>query len=299
MVVSKLSTEVPADEVQIQRPSGKRLYSMSGGYIRRNLTIRDVIELKGQRVLTQVLVNSEEEAEAAEAAGIDMINIRWQHDAPERSKSIRAAAGGTLTTFCMPLTKYVTEAEALRAAFDAMEAGADGIYCCWTMRFIEAVAEAGIPVQGHAGLVPRKSTWVGGLRAIGKTVDEAIGIYRYMRDLENAGAWAVESELIPQQVMAELTKRTSLVTISLGSGSGGDVQYLFGPDILGDGPPPFPRHVKLYRRFYELRQQMQTERISAFREFAADVHSGAFPSDDLVVNVDDELLENFIAEIDK
>ena len=299
MVVSKPPSETPAAEKQGQRPSGKRLYSMSGGYIRRNLTIRDAINLKGQRILTQVLVNTEEEAEAAEAAGIDMINIRWQHDAPERSKSIRAAAGRTLTTFCMPLTKYVTEAEALRAAFDAMEAGADGIYCCWTMRFIEAVAEAGIPVQGHAGLVPRKSTWVGGLRAVGKTVDEAVGIYRYMRDLENAGAWAVESELIPQQVMAELTKRTSLVTISLGSGSGGDVQYLFGPDILGDGTPPFPRHVKLYRKFHELRQKMQAERIAAFREFAADVHSGAFPSEDLVVNVDDELLEHFIAEIDK
>lgn len=297
--MAKPSSESAADANQVERPSGKRLYSMSGGYIRRNLTIRDAINLKGKRVLTQVLVNSEEEAEAAEIAGIDMINVRWQPDAPERSRSIRRAAGQTLTTFCMPLTKYVTEAEALRGAFNAIEAGADGIYCCWTMRYIEAVAEAGIPVQGHAGLVPRKSTWVGGLRAIGKTVDEAVSIYRYMRALEDAGAWAVESELIPQQVMSELTKRTSLVTISLGSGSGGDVLYLFGPDILGDGEPPFPRHVKLYRKFYELKQQMQNERINAFREFAEDVHSGEFPTEDLVVNVDDELIAQFVAEIDK
>ncbi len=279
--------------------SGKRLYSMTGGYVSRNYSIRDVINLKGKRVLTQILAASEEEAEAANAAGIDLINVRWDPDNPGRSSAIRRAAGQMLTTFCMPLTRYVTEAEALRGAFDAMEAGADGIYCCWSLRLIEAVAEAGIPVQGHAGLVPRKSTWVGGLRAVGKTPEEAVGIYRYMKSLESAGAWSVESELIPAQVMTELTKRTSLVTISLGSGSGADVLYLFGQDILGDGTPPFPRHAKLYRTFYKIRQDMQHERIAAFKEFAADIHSGAFPSDDLVVHVDDEVIDAFLGEIDK
>ncbi len=277
----------------------KRLYSMSGGFVSRNHTVRDIVDLKGKRVLTQVLAASEEEAEAAEAAGIDMLNIRWNPDAPERSRSLRRAAGQMFTTFCMPLTRYVTEAEALRGAFDAVEAGADGIYCCWSMQLIEAVAGAGIPVQGHAGLVPRKSTWVGGLRSVGKTVDEAMGIYRYMKSLESAGGWAVESELIPHRVMAELTKRTSLVTISLGSGSGGDVQYLFGQDILGDGTPPFPRHAKLYRKFYEIRRQMQEERVSAFKEFAADVHSGAFPTDDVVVDIDDAVIDAFIDEMDR
>ncbi|MCP5085266.1 MAG: hypothetical protein GY952_00440 [Rhodobacteraceae bacterium] len=152
--------------------------------------------------MTQILANSEEEAEAAESAGIDMINVRWMPDIPNQSRVIRSAAGRTLTTFCVPLTKYVSEAEALRGAFDAMEAGADGIYCCWNIRFIAAVAEAGIPVQGHAGLVPRKSTWTGGLRAVGKTLAEAIGIHRYMKSLEDAGAWAVESEVIPHRIMA-------------------------------------------------------------------------------------------------
>lgn len=290
------SRNVSADRVE-QQARSKRLYSMTGGYISRNHTIRDVIDLKGKRPLSQILASCEEEAGAAQAAGIDMINVRWDPDQPQRSRAIRQAAGQTLTTFCMPLTRYVTEAEALRGAFDAIEAGADAIYCCWSLRFIAAVAEAGIPVQGHAGLVPRRSTWIGGLKAVGKTLEEALGIYRYMKSLEDAGAWAVESEVIPHRVMAELSRRTSLVTVSLGSGGGGDVQYLFAQDLLGDGAPPFPRHAKLYRKFYEIRQEMQRERVAAFQEFAADVRSGAFPGEELVVEVEDAVLDGFLEAI--
>jgi 3-methyl-2-oxobutanoate hydroxymethyltransferase len=298
-VTADKSTKASKANPDTENPKSKQFYSMNGAFVSRFHTIRDVINLKGKRPLTQILANSEEEAEAAEAAGIDMINVRWMPDAPNQSMAIRNAAGRTLTTFCMPLTKYVSEAEALRGAFDAMEAGADGIYCCWNIRFIAAVAEAGIPVQGHAGLVPRKSTWTGGLRAVGKTLDEALGIYRYMKALEDVGAWAVESEVIPHRIMAELTKRTSLVTISLGSGSGGDVQYLFAQDILGDGEPPFPRHAKLYRKFYEIRRQMQRERVAAFKEFAEEAKSGQFPGDNLVVNVNDSLVQAFVGSVDE
>lgn len=81
--------------------------------------------------------------------------------------------------------------------------------CQWSPRFISAAAEAGVPVQGHAGLAPRTSTWTGGLRAVGKTIEEAIWIYRDIKRLEQAGAWAVEVEVIPAALLAELTKRTT------------------------------------------------------------------------------------------
>ena len=46
--------------------------------------------------------------------------------------------------------------------------------------------------------------------------------------------------------MRELSKRTSQITMSIGSGNGGDVQLLFAEDILGDSAGPFPRHSKQY-----------------------------------------------------
>lgn len=274
----------------------KRVVSMAGKFSLRNYTVRDIRDQKGKQQLTQILATRPEEAAAAEVARIDLINIRWNDRDPLESFAIRQAAPNTFCTFCMPLTLCTSEEEALRIGFQAMEGGGDGIYCAWSLKFIEALANAGVPVQGHAGLVPRRSTWTGGLRAVGKTIAEAENIYRSIKDLEQAGAWSVECEVIPQQMMTELTKRTSLVTVSLGSGSGGDVQFLFAQDILGDGPGPFPRHAKIYREFHKIRQDMQAERIAAFKEFADDVKSGTYPEKKYIVEIDESVIDEFVAK---
>jgi len=75
--------------------------------------------------------------------------------------------------------------------------GRDAIMWQGGAGFVEAAAEAGIPIQGHAGLVPRKSTWTGGLRAVGKTLDEAMQVYRDIKALENAGADLVQETANP------------------------------------------------------------------------------------------------------
>ena len=132
-------------------------------------------------------------------------------------------------------------------------------------------------------MVPRKSTWTGGLRAVGKTVSEAIWVYEEIKALESAGAYAVEVELIPDELLRAISERTSLLTSSIGAGSGGDIQFLFAEDILGNSPPPYPRHSKQYRNLYKMKQKMQKEREEGFREFIDDVQQGrlataAFPN---------------------
>ena len=167
----------------------------------------------------------------------------------------------------------------------------------WSPRFIEAAAEAGIPVQGHAGLVPRRSTWTGGLRAVGKTLDEAIWVYDEIKKLENAGAYAVEVEVIPEELLAEISKRTKLLTSSIGAGSGGDIQFLFAEDILGNNAPPYPRHSKQYRNIYKMMQDIQDERVSGFREFADEVRNGIFPDESKVIKAKGTLIEDFLKNI--
>ena len=184
--------------------------------------------------------------------------------------------------------------EAVRLGYDAMAIGADAIMCQWSPRFVEAAAEAGIPVQGHAGLVPRKSTWTGGLRAVGKTLDEALWVFREIKALENVGAYAVEVEVIPEELLTEISKRTTLMTSSIGAGSGGDIQFLFAEDILGSDPPPYPRHSKQYRSLYKLKEQMQEERVAGFKEFVHDVRQGAFPAPKHVIKAPGNLISDFI-----
>ena len=277
----------------------KRVVSMTGTYGLRNYTVKDIQDLKGVRQLVQINPETPEEAAAAEEAGIDAIKMRFEPTAPQSAIERRQAAPHTFMTYGMRLTPYASKTEALRAAVDAMEAGADAVMCQWSLEFVETVAAAGVPIEGHVGLVPRKSTWTGGLRAVGKTVEEAVKIHQDIKDLENAGAWCVECELVPVPIMRELSKRTSLVTSSIGSGSGGDMQLLFAMDLLGDGKPPFPRHAKQYCDLYAMRQEMQKVRVAAFKEFADEVRSGVFPGTEHTVDVRQDVVDGFLDAIDK
>ena len=267
----------------------RRVHSMTFEYGLRNYTVHDIRQLKGKRQLTEIALFHAEEAYAVAEAEIDSMTMRFSPDNPHLARAARAAAPHTFMNCSLPLTPVTSRKEARRLALEAMELGADSVICQWSPRFIEAAAECGVPVRGHIGLVPRRSTWTGGLRPVGKTVEQALDLARQLRDLENAGAWAVECEVIPTRVLQALSQRTSLVTVSLGSGPS-DVQFLFAQDILGDGRPPFPRHSRQYCDLQTLRDQMHEMRISAFQTFAADVEDGRFPEAAEEVAVGDTVL---------
>lgn len=275
----------------------KRVMSLGGAYGTRNYTIKDLRDCKGKRTLVETLPFSTEEAAAAEEAGIDTMKVRFDPNQPELAANIRQAAPNTFMAFSVPLVAAASEVEAVRLGYQAMSLGADAIMCQWSPKFISAAADAGIPIQGHAGLVPRKSTWTGGLRAVGKVLDEAVWIYNEIKTLEEAGAYAVEVEVIPEQLLSEISKRTTLITSSIGGGSGGDIQFLFADDILGNNAPPYPRHSKQYRNLFKMRQDMQLERVEGFKEFIAEVQNGKFPEKKHIIEAPSGLIEDFLAKI--
>jgi len=275
-----------------------RIMTLGGAYGIRNYTVKGLRDQKGKRVLCETLPFSIEEAVAAEEAGIDTMKVRFDPKNPDSAAAIRAAAPNTFMAFSVPLLAAATADEAVRLGYDAMAIGADAIMCQWPPRFVAAAAEAGIPIQGHAGLVPRKSTWTGGLRAVGKTLDEAMWVYQEIKALENAGAYAVEVEVIPEALLAEISKRTTLMTSSIGGGSGGDIQFLFAEDILGNNSPPYPRHSKQYRNLYKMKQEMQAERVAGFKEFVDDVQQGRFPAAEHVIKASGSLIGDFLAAVE-
>lgn len=276
----------------------KRIMTLGGAYGTRNYTVKDLRDQKGVRVLVETVPFSPEEAAAAEEAGVDTMKVRFDPSNPEPAIAMRRAAPNTFMAFSVPLVAAASETEAVRLAYEAMVVGADAVMCQWSPRFISAAAEAGVPVQGHAGLVPRRSTWTGGLRAVGKTVEDAIWVYQKIKEFENAGAYAVEVEVIPEELLAAISKRTTLLTSSIGAGSGGDMQFLFAEDILGNNPPPYPRHSKQYRQIYKLKQEMQAQRVSGFKEFIDDVKTGKFPAPEHVIVAPDGLIDQFVKVVD-
>lgn len=275
-----------------------RIMTVGGSYGTRNFTVKGLRDQKGKSTLVETMPFTPEEAAAAEEAGVDTMKVRFDPAIPERASAMRAAAPNTFMAFSVPLVAAANETEAIRLGYSAMKLGADAIMCQWQPSFVEAATEAGIPIQGHAGLVPRRSTWTGGLRAVGKTLDEALWVYRQIKALEEAGAYAVEVEVIPEDLLAEISKRTTVMTSSIGAGSGGDIQFLFAEDILGNNPPPYPRHSKQYRELYKMKEAMQLERIAGFREFIEDVRSKRFPANEHIIKAPKNLISEFRAEID-
>lgn len=237
-------------------------------------TIADLRALKGRRQLTMLRVETLDEAHAAQQAGIDMLSVPPALLGP----AFREAAP---TCFAVPGLEYgdfVTAEEYLRAAFKAMRAGGDAVYCAASMGIVRRLRDEGIPVCGHSGLIPSQATWTGGFKAVGKTLDTAMLVWRQVKALEEAGAFAAEIEVVPAEVAALISEHTSLVMISMGAGAGCDAQYLFADDVLGANRGHVPRHAKVYRNFSAEYDRLQQERIAAFREYKADVDSGAYPS---------------------
>ena len=263
----------------------------------KKYSVYDLRKLKGQRCLTHVHVKSPEEAAAAEAAGIDLLSCSFDSPAAQaRLPQLVAAAPKSFISGSTP-HGMATPEEAIRTGFRALELGASSVYCSGSPYLIEAMAREGIPVVGHVGMVPRHATWTN-VRAIGKTVEEAKELYARLKRLEEAGAYAAELELAPHELAAHLCKKTSLILMSLGSGSGCDTQFLFSDDILGDYDERIPRHAKAYRNFLREYGRLQNERIAAFQEFAADVTSGRFPEAGNLVSMDPATLKKAIEAVD-
>jgi 3-methyl-2-oxobutanoate hydroxymethyltransferase len=260
---------------------------------RKKYTVYDLQQLKGKRVLTHIHVKSPEEATAAEQAGVDLMSCSF--DSPEAQARLPLLVAAAPNSFLSCATPHgmASAEEAIRVGFRALEMGARSVYCSASPLIIEAMAREGIPVVGHLGLVPRHVTWTG-YRAIGKTVEEAKMLFSKMKELESAGAYAAELEVVPHNLARYLSSQTSMLMMSLGSGDGCDTQFLFSCDILGDYDERLPRHAKAYRDFAAEKRRLQEERIAAFSEYITDVKEGRFPERGNLIEMDQALLDEVI-----
>ncbi len=272
----------------------KRIYTAAAQPAERSVTIPCMRQAKAEgRKLVQVTANTPDELRAAEETGIDMMIC----DAAN-ADAVRRHNRTTFCTAAIKMTEVATSDDILREALRVLNAGVDAVITPRSFHVVEALAREGVPVMGHLGLVPRKSISIGGLRAVGKTAEEALELYRDYKRLESAGAFAVESEIIAAQAMAEIAKRTSLICVSLGSGSGGDVHFLFQTDLVGETESP-PRHVQAFGELAELHRQVYEARKDALTRFRDAARAGTFPRDEVTSFMADMEHERLLEEIDR
>ena len=112
---------------------------------------------------------------------------------------------------------------------------------------IAGIARSGIPVMGHLGLTPQSASALGGFRLQGKSALQAKKIVDDAKALEEAGAFAILLELVPEQVCRIITERAGdCIIIALGSGLHAHGQLLIYHDMFGLYPKFKPRMAKVY-----------------------------------------------------
>lgn len=149
---------------------------------------------------------------------------------------------------------------------------------------VKAVTEAGIPVMGHLGLTPQSINALGGHRVQGKTQQAAQKLLDDARALQEAGAFAVVLECVPERLADKVTKELEIPTIGIGAGSGCDGQVLVYQDMLGMFSDFTPKFVK---KFANVGQVMK----EAFKSYIDEMQQGSFPSQEHCYSIDDDIIE--------
>ncbi len=176
----------------------------------------------------------------------------------------------------LPFGSYQASPQAaLQSAARFMkEAGAHAVKLEGGMRVahqVEELVAAGIPVMGHLGLTPQSVYAFGGFRVQGRG-EAGERLLHDAKALEAAGAFSVVLEGIPSELGARITQALHVPTIGIGAGPGCDAQVLVWQDMAGLSP----RSPKFVKRYADVAGVLR----AAATEFAADVSSGAFPTEE-------------------
>jgi 3-methyl-2-oxobutanoate hydroxymethyltransferase len=203
----------------------------------------------------------------------------------------RAVVRGTSRSLVigdMPFLSYSTVEEAHENAGRFLQdAGAQAVKVeggVRSARVVEALVKSGVPVMGHIGWTPQSQHGLGGkVKVQGKTRDAARAMLSDAIAIQEAGAFSIVLELVPEQLAAVITSRLRIPTIGIGAGPhcSGQVQVI--ADLLGTGEFK-PKHARPYA---DLRGTI----AEATRSWLADVAAGSFPGPAETVRMDDSVLD--------
>jgi 3-methyl-2-oxobutanoate hydroxymethyltransferase len=206
------------------------------------------------------------------------------------TKAVVRGSDRALVVADMPFLSYATPDEAVEnAGVFLREAGAQAVKIeggVRSARIIETLVRAGIPVMGHIGLTPQSINTIGKVKVQGKNRDQARALIADAFAVQEAGAFSMVLELIPEQLAAAITERVGIPTIGIGAGAGCSGQVQVITDLIGLGDF-VPRHARPYAHVRETILQAATA-------YAADVAAGTFPGPEQTVRMDDAVLDEVL-----
>ncbi|MDR1978168.1 MAG: 3-methyl-2-oxobutanoate hydroxymethyltransferase [Synergistaceae bacterium] len=140
---------------------------------------------------------------------------------------------------------------------------------------VSAMVKAGIGVQGHIGLTPQTAGLLGGFKLQGKNLDAAKRIIDEAKALEQAGAFSLVVECVPEELGRAITEAVKMPVIGIGAGRWCDGQVLVYHDLLGLFDRFTPKFVKKYANIGD-------QIVNALKDYKDEVRGVKFPSDEYV-----------------
>lgn len=219
----------------------------------------------------------------------DTLSVTME-DMIHHSAAVARGAKNALIVTDMPFMSYQTSVyDAVVNAGRLVKGGKaqavkleGGIEFC---EHIKAIVNSSIPVCAHLGLTPQSINAFGGFKVQGKGKEAAQKLLDEARAVEQAGAFAVVLECVPAKLAKKISESISIPTIGIGAGAGCDGQVLVYQDMLAMYPDFKPKFVKQYT-------QLGSVMKDAFKQYIAEVKSGAFPSEEHTFKIDDEIIES-------
>jgi 3-methyl-2-oxobutanoate hydroxymethyltransferase len=273
----------------------------------RRLTVNDVARMHadGQRI-AMLTAYDFPTAKLLDEAGIPLllvgdslgrVMLGYENEIPvsmadmlHHTAAVVRGATHALVIGDMPFLSYASSDVAVANAGRFLaEAGAQAVKLeggVRSGRMMEAVVKAGIPVMGHIGWTPQAANAAGKVRVQGKSRDQGRALLADALAVQEAGAFAIVLELVPEQLAAAITERLRIPTIGIGAGGGCSGQVQVVTDLLGLDAWR-PRHAKAYA---DLRGTI----LEAARAYAADVDAGTFPAAEQTVRMDDDVLDEIL-----
>lgn len=276
---------------------------------RAKVTVPAVRARKGVEKLTMVTAYDYPTAQIAAEAGIDMIlvgdsvaNAVHGFDDTLRvtvdmmvmhGAAVARAKPHSLVVVDMPwLSYHVSIEESIRNAGRLVqEGGAESVKLEGARpQVVARIVDAEIPVMAHLGLTPQSVHAMGGYKVQGKALDDARKMIADARALEEAGAFSLVLEGVPDLLAEVITREVSIPTIGIGAGASTDGQVLVFHDVVGLGGGRYPKFVRSYA-------DLRSEAVAALSRYAGDVRSGSFPAETETYHMTEAVTAELLEEV--
>ncbi len=199
------------------------------------------------------------------------------------TKAVARGAKSAMIVTDMPFMSYTIDIpQALENIGNMVKCGAHAVKLegCndYILELVKRCTQMGVPVMGHIGFTPQSQNVIGGHIIQGKNLDATIKLLEQAKKLEEAGAFSVVLEMVPEESAEYITRNLNISTISCGAGRYCDGFVMVCDDLFGKYSDFTPKFARKYANMQELI-------TSSTKQYIEDIKSNKYPNEEEVYNL--------------